>query len=235
LPKTAPFDRRTGKYKSVLSETSLLARARKYGYWPFRLCFEQGLHDDPALRGGDSFFKIRIDTHGRVASSYLVSTKLKDNAVAECIAERARDLPLLGAPSALDVELKVSVWPGDAPLPSFEKPAEGESSTRLSSSAATSIRENVKNYEASFVECYSEGLSRDGSLWGRIQVHVELDKNGQVRAARESESRFPDHYVSACVVRALRQIQFQSEKSAPHALEVGIRFGQPPSTSGASP
>src|SRR5262245_25434903 len=37
LPKKAPFDRRTGKFQSVLSEASLLARAHKYGYWPFQL------------------------------------------------------------------------------------------------------------------------------------------------------------------------------------------------------
>jgi hypothetical protein len=219
----------------VLSETSLLARTRKYGYWPFRLCFEQGIHDNAKLGGGESVLRLRVDARGRVASSRLVSTKLKDPNVADCIAERARELPLLRPPSAIDVELKVSIWPGDAPLPSLEKPPETDSGTTPASFRPSSIHETVKTIESSFVECYSEGLGRDGSLWGRIQIHVDLDANGSIRAARENESRFPDRDVSACVVRAVRQLTFSSVKARSNAFEIGIRLGQPPTPTTSSP
>jgi len=231
LAKKAPLDKRTGKHRPVLSETSLLARSRKYGYWPFRLCFEQGVHENASLRGGESIVQIRVDTSGRVTSSRLISTKLKDSKVADCIAERARDLPLLKPPSAIDVELKVSIWPGDAPLPSLEKSSEPVDAPFR----PRSVAETLKTIEPSFVECLSDGLLRDPSLWGRVQIHVEVDANGSVRIARENESRFPDRDVSACVVRAIKQLTFSASSAHGRSFEVGVRLGQPPIPSVTSP
>jgi hypothetical protein len=225
LPKQAPFDRRRGRRVKVLSETSLLARSRARGYWPFRLCFEDGLRSDQKLHGKTEL-SLHIGGNGRVARVRLVATELKDTTVVECLSEAAKKLPYLSPPrgKSIDVLLTVRLWPGDAPVPLAEAPdnAPGNPGT-LDVDAVSAVLEAA---QGELERCYVKGLDKDPQLWGRVQVRIEQDKKGRVRRARQDESQFPDRGVAACVVSVLRSRPYPKPKGGILRFVVSARFGQ---------
>lgn len=234
LPKTAPLDRRTGKRAVVLSETSLLARSRKHGYWPFRLCFERGVQQHGKLKGGETVLRFGVDRQGRIEQPRLVRTKLEVAEVADCLRERAREIELLPPPRRIEVELSVQVWPGDVPLPSLD-PVPSDPALQLPLDA-DAIFAALEADRAGLVGCYAQGLARDPGLWGRLQAHVEADPLGRVRRVKEVESRFPDADVTACVLGRLKEMAFPKRDRRPSGFEIALRFGsEPERPSGATP
>lgn len=232
LPKTAPVDRRTGKHAVVLSETSLLTRSRKHGYWPYRLCFERAVQQRGKQKGGETVLRFAVDARGRVGQPVLLRTKLDATEVVECLLAETRALPLLPPPRRVQVELSVEVWPGDAALPSLPPaPADPALAGPLDGEALEKALEADRGALAS---CYAEGLARDPGLWGRLQVHVERDARGRVTAARQSESRFPDPEVVACVLGLLKETRLPTG-GAP-GFEIALRLGrEPPRPAAATP
>ncbi len=225
LPKVAPYDRRRGRRVKVLSETSLLARSRARGYWPFRLCFEDGLRRDQTLHGM-SELSLRIGGNGRVARARLVRTKLGDKAVAECLVDAAKQLPYLSPPRgrSIDVALTVKLWPGDAPVPLAEAPANApENPGALNSDA---VAEAFEATRGELEHCYEKGLDKDRELWGRVQVRIDQDEKGRVRRARQDESHFPDRAVASCVVSVLRSVAWPKPKGGALSFVVAARFGE---------
>lgn len=215
------------KKPRTLTEDRVLARARKYGYWPFRLCFEAGLRADQQLHGKTEIrFSIRGD--GSVRRARLVSTKLDRREVAECLASKSERLTFLPPPRArIDVEMTVALWPGDAPVPLAGPPSDPapDNPGELDTDAVAAALE-VRRSEIG--DCYRRGLARDGALWGRIQVRVDLDARGELLGAREDESRFPDRAVARCVVHAVRAVPFPIPKGGALSLVVAARLGMPP-------
>src|SRR5262249_45722571 len=61
--------------KGVLSELAVLAQTRNHGYWPFRLCYETGLRQNPKVRGKSSLH-VTIDTRGHVSASRVANTEV---------------------------------------------------------------------------------------------------------------------------------------------------------------
>jgi hypothetical protein len=227
LPKSAPFDRRKGTHVVVLSETSLLARSRKYGYWPFRNCFEAGLRVDHQLAGGETTLRFFVSTRGQISGSRLVRTTLRDPDVAKCLVDRARKIELLPPSQRVEIELDVQVWPGDAKLPLLDDPP--QDALDLDADALGEVVEKDRNRIAA---CYQAGLERDPGLWGRIQVHTELEKTGKVRSARERESHFPDREVTRCVLEVVREMSFPAREHTGAAFELAFRLGRPSSDPG---
>jgi hypothetical protein len=225
LPKTAPTNRKTGKRAVVLSDVSLRARARKYGYWPFRLCYEDAARRGTHPKGGETTVRFRVSSAGRVSHARRVRTKLDDEHIVDCIVERAEELDLLPPPRAVEVELSVSVWPGDAPVPRLDPPPEGERDVKLDADALERVSQTATDTIAA---CYAEGLERDAALWGRVQLHFELAPNGAVQSLSERESRFPDAAVTGCVRDAFRSLAFPARKNRLGAFDLGVRLGVPP-------
>lgn len=221
LQKNARVDPKSKKPDRVLSQASLLARARKYGYWPFRLCFEAGLRKKPTL-GGKTRIRFRVNRAGRILKKRLVQTKLEDREVAQCLVEAASEIELLPAFRSIDVEASIELWRGDAPLPTLVEPP--EKSPSLDHEAITPVIEATRS---SFEACYRSALGRDPSVWGRIELAFQLDPTGVVTNVTERDSHFPDEEAVSCVIETARALQFPPKKSRPSFL-VGFRFGNAP-------
>ncbi|MCC6897958.1 MAG: AgmX/PglI C-terminal domain-containing protein [Polyangiaceae bacterium] len=226
LPKSAPLDRRTGKHLVVLSETSLLVRARKHGYWPYRTCFERGVQKSGKLGGGETVLRFSVDRSGRIGPPRVTHTKLEAPEVVSCLREQTGRLPLLPPPKRVEVELSVQVWPGDAPLPSLDPvPTDPALALPVDSKALASALEGERSAIAG---CYAAGLGRDPGLWGRLQLHVDLDAHGRVKRAREAESRFPDPVATACVVERVKALRLPVRAGHATAFELAFRLGRLP-------
>ena len=229
LPKSAPIDRRTGKHAVVLSETSLLVRSRKHGYWPYRLCFERESQTTGKTKGGATLLRFSVDRTGRIAGARVVQTNLEAADVVDCLREQTLRLPLLPPPRRIEVELSVQVWPGDALLPSLgPAPSDPALALPLDSSAISAALEQERD---AFADCHAAGLARDPGLWGRLQVRLRIDAKGAVQRAQEAESRFPDGKVSSCVLGRLKAIRFPIRPGHASEFDVALRLGRVPERS----
>jgi hypothetical protein len=204
-----------------LSEASLLAQARRQGYWPFRNCFEQALRSGRELRGR-SVIRFAIAKSGRARNARLVRTDLTDRSVGKCLEARVGALVFSPAPQRqIGVELSVGLWPGDAPL-AVTAPE------REPAYDALVVERVVAPLESALADCYRAGLERDASLWGRVQLRVEVDATGRVTAAREEQSKFPDREVVACIAESTTRAEFPEPKAGPGSIMIGLRLGAPP-------
>jgi hypothetical protein len=221
LQKKARVDPESKKPDRFLSQASLLARSRKYGYWPFRLCFETGLRKKATL-GGKTRIRFRVNRAGRILQKRLVHTKLEDREVAQCLVDAASDIELLPALRSIDVEASIELWRGDAPLPTLVEPP--EKAPTLDHETIVPV---VEASRTSFEACYRSALGRDPGLWGRVELAVQLDASGVVVSATERDSQFPDKEAVACVIETARALEFRPKKSRP-SFVLGFRFGSAP-------
>jgi hypothetical protein len=235
LPERAARDRRTGRPLHALTAPGLQAHLRKYGYWPYRLCFEEGLRKQQTLKG-ETLVRADVDSHGRIVSTRLLGTKLADASVAECLTKKTQSLqlPMPGRP--IRVKLEIKLWPGDAPVPSIGPPDNQvsaiESRVRFDVAA---VRNATAAATGDIAACYAAALERDSGLWGRVELRIDLDERGQTRRIVENESRFPDPEVVRCAAFALKQVAFPAPKDGPLTLVYAIRLGQPPPIANPEP
>ncbi|HVW27275.1 MAG TPA: AgmX/PglI C-terminal domain-containing protein [Polyangiaceae bacterium] len=210
--------------KGVLSETAVLAQARNHGYWPFRLCFEQGLRKAAKLRGKTRIHVV-VGADGRVRDARVKNTELDDREVATCLAAHAEQLHFSPPPPRrLGLALLVDLSPGDAPLPGLRLPeTDGAPAVPLD---ARRLGELLGTITGPAGACYAKALTSDPALWGRIGVRVDVDRHGNV-TVREHESRFPGARVVTCVKDAVAALPIASAMSAPGSFTWGLRFGSP--------
>ena len=226
LPKRAKQNRRTGRYAHQLSRTSLLARSRRLGYWPFRICFEEAKKKDRKLLGGKTKLLIRLTSRGRVRRARLLSSDFKDNALTQCLATAAKAKLRYPPPRGpLSYQLAISLWPGDVPLPETVNPEAQPAHKILDRKHAQNILGTARD---SIRSCYESGVAKDPELWGRVGALLQLDRAGNVTASRQHESQFPDPTVADCVTAALAELQFAPPKPGGEKLVAGIRLGTPP-------
>jgi len=213
--------------KGVLSETAVLAQARNRGYWPFRLCFEAGLHGDPKLRG-KTRVRVVVAPNGHVRSTRPVSTDLADPETARCLAARAGQLKFAPPPERrLDATIDVELSPGDAPLPELRLGgfAPAPAAAPLDARALEAMLGGAISPAES---CFSAARQADPRLWGRILFRVDVDRHGNV-TVREHESRFPDPQVVRCISTAVQALPLASIAAGPTSFTWGLRLGWPPS------
>ncbi len=224
LPEYVPRSKR----QSVLSQWRVTTITRKYGYWPFRICFEDGLRKDQALKGR-TLIRMSIGRDRRIHGARLLETDFKNAPeVAKCLVARANDHRKLvydpAPPRRLDVELSIKLWPGDARVPSLGPPDDTwENPGQLDRAA---IDKNVAPALEHIRKCYAKGLHDDPQLWGRLAIRVDLDENGRVLGVSEHDSRFPDRRVSRCVVSAIRRVSFGPARAGKLSFVLGFRFGE---------
>jgi hypothetical protein len=226
LPERAPLNRRTGRPVRMLTAPALVAHLRKYGYWPYRLCFEEGLRKDQTLKG-ETHVRADVDASGRIVATRMLGTKLVSPTVAECLSKKTRALQVPPPGRPIKIKLSIKLWPGDAPVPSIGPPdgAIVENPGRLD---VVAVERATAAVTGDIAECYTAALERDAGLWGRVELRVELDEHGRARKVAENESRFPDREVVRCAVSALKKVAFPVPKDGPLALIYAIRLGQPP-------
>jgi hypothetical protein len=209
-------------------ERRYLGHARKYGYWPFRLCFEDGLRQNPKLHGRTEF-GLTVDQRGRARAVRLVATRLEDQAVVACLADRVREL-VFAPPARVDVRMTVELWPGDAPIePSPPSDHRGRDNPgKLDTDAVLAV---VRRAEPELRSCYDEALARDPELWGRLELRFDQDQEGRLGRLGEQQSHFPDRRAALCVVDALRILGWPRPREGRLSWVLGLRFGRPPQRS----
>lgn len=228
LPKRAP----RGQRRSVFSQHALLAHARKWGYWNFRICLEEALRRQGSRKQqtdhGQTIIRVAINSSGKVRAARLVKSELDDKQAQQCLVDRTLDYkPFSPMPrKRLQVELSIKLWPGDAPVPLLEADDDerGPGDVDLDQ-----VHAAVEKRLDRLKRCYFFGLERDEKLWGRLQVQLTLrEKGGSPTRIRETESQFPDRRVTRCVRRELRKLDLPPTQKGAVVVVQGIRFGAPP-------
>jgi hypothetical protein len=233
LPERVPRDRRTGRPLRVLTANALQAHLRKYGYWPYRLCFEEGLRKDQTLKG-ETLVRADVDSTGRIVSTRLLGTKLSIPNVAECLSRKTLALQVPPPGRALRVKVAIKLWPGDAPVPSIGPP-DGIALENTGKVDIASVRTATSAATGDIAACYAAALERDAGLWGRIELRVDLDERGRARKVAENESRFPAREVVSCAVGALQRVAFPQPSNGALTVIYAIRLGQPPESASPAP
>ncbi len=215
--------------KGALSRTALLAQARSHGYWPFRLCFEEGARRE-ALSGGKTQIRLTIGRSGRVTASRLLETEL-DPETARCLVAKGRALRFSPGPaSRIGVDVTVDIGRGDGLLPDgrlTHDKAPDPGSGRLD---ARVFGETVAAVPGQIAECYERAMARDPGIWGRLSLRIDLDGQGRIRGVEQHDSRFPAKDVVACAFDAVRTIRFPENVGGGGPLSVvwAVRLGAPP-------
>ncbi len=238
LPARTPRDRRTGKPRPILSQESVLAQARKYGYWPSRLCFEEAASSERNLKGGATQVRARVAASGRVTQTRLLQSELKDPDVPGCLAHRLERLRFSPAPArAFDATFEIEVYPGDAPLPRRQHAKQTPATARDNPGRLVpALIQQALSHEAPTIErCFSDALARDEKLWGRLELRIELDAGGSCTQVSEHDSRFADRAAANCVVDAVRRVRFPAPADGKLTFIQAWRVGHLPPISETNP
>jgi hypothetical protein len=156
----------------------------------------------------------------------LLELGVEDPSTGHCLVEAVKKLHFVPAPhKRVDLDLKIGLFPGDAPLPSVHtlngeenQPDTGFDPER-SHAALEASRGNI-------TRCYEQGLERMPGLWGRLELRVTLNETGKLVSLAEGESRFPDAAVRACVEDVVSKVLFPAPKATTCQAVVAFRFGQ---------
>jgi hypothetical protein len=210
--------------KGRIPEGDVLRAARAKGYWPFRLCYEDGLRRAPKLHGTVKF-KLTVGPEGSARGIRKAGAEIDDGLVVSCVLQAARKLtlppPERGTP---EVTLEVSLWPGDAPVrtggPSMAEP---RSAPDASDALVAALRSRWPQVRA----CYAQGLARNSGLWGRLAMRFRVTPAGQITEAAEVESRFPDRDVTECILQAYERAGL-SPYGEDRVVVYPLRLGSPP-------
>jgi hypothetical protein len=196
------------KIKGHISEADVLRLARSKGYWPFRLCYEEGLRRSQKLHGTVQV-RVAVGANGAVRSAQKIAAEVDDPTVVGCVVKAAKSLALAaperGTPS---VTLEVSLWPGDDAVPTSSAP-DGKKSRALDTAALVeALRVHLPEVKA----CFADGRKTHAGLWGRIAMRLRIRAAGEIVDATEIESRFPDPQVTFCVLKTFAH----TDVPAPH-------------------
>jgi hypothetical protein len=204
-----------------IEEADVLRTARAKGYWPFRLCYEEGLRRVPKLHGTVRF-RVTVGPGGTARGVRKVAAEMEDATVTSCVLKAARSLALApperGTP---DVTLEVSLWPGDAPVRA------GSASPSRASDAPDALVAALRSRWEAVRACYAEGLRRTPGLWGRLAMRFRLTSKGDIVEATEVESRFPDRDVTECALRVYERAGL-SPYAEDRVFVYALRLGTPP-------
>jgi hypothetical protein len=207
--------------KGHVAETDVLRTARAKGYWPFRLCYEEGLRRMPKLHGAVRF-RVTVGPGGAVRGVRKVASEVGDDAVTSCVLKAAHGLALApperGTP---DVTLEVSLWPGDAPVRAAS--ASLARTVEVSDALVAALRARWDGVRA----CYAEGLRRTPGLWGRLAMKLHVTAKGEIIEAAEVESHFPDRDVTECALRVYERAGL-SPFGEDRVIVYPLRLGTPP-------
>ena len=201
------------------NEADMQRALRLKSYWPFRICYEQGLRRMQKLHGTIKL-RLTIGPNGRPSGVQQLATELGDAAVVSCVVKSAMGLglpvPSSGAPQ---VTIAISLWPGDEPV-NVKTALRGHNSAPADAAALTEVlRARWNDVRA----CYAAGLRRHEGLWGRLGLALRI-KSGIVDDVSEVESHFPDPEVTDCVRKAFLHAEVPStvgELSVVYPLRLG--------------
>jgi hypothetical protein len=201
------------------SEADMQRAARLKSYWPFRICYEQGLRRMQKLHGTIKL-RLTIGPNGRPSGVQQLATELGDVAVVSCVVKSAMGLGLPAPSSGTpQITLEISLWPGDEPV-SVKTALRGKNAAPVDAEALT---EALRTRSNEVRACYAAGLRRHVGLWGRLALALRIT-SGVVDDVGEVESHFPDPEVTACVRKIFLHAEVPStarELSVVYPLRLG--------------
>ncbi|HHH11572.1 MAG TPA: AgmX/PglI C-terminal domain-containing protein, partial [Sorangium sp.] len=159
--------------------------ARRYHWMNIIRCYRLGAYKDQTLRGWTEA-RLEVTRRGEVKSARLLSTKLKDAAVAHCMVDTLKKLTFPSAGSGTSVWLRMRVGPGDEP----QRPPTDVLEAGPGSLPQEGIIATVEAAYPAFEACYRQALDVAPGLWGRIVIRFHVDRRGKVDEAFQTESRF---------------------------------------------
>jgi hypothetical protein len=205
-----------------VSEADIQRVARLKSYWPFRICYEQGLRRMQKLHGTIKL-RLTIGPSGRPSGVQPIATELGDAAVVSCVVKSAMGLglpaPSSGAPQ---ITLDISLWPGDEPV-NVKTALRGKNTAPAE---ATALTDQLRTHLAEVRTCYAAGVGRHEGLWGRLALALRIN-SGVVDEVSEVESRFPDADVTECVRKAFLHAAVASTHGE-LTIVYPLRFGRAP-------
>jgi hypothetical protein len=208
--------------RGAASEADMQRAVRLKSYWPFRICYEEGLRRTQKLHGNIKL-RLIIGSNGRPSGVEQLATEIGDAAVVSCVVKAATGLglppPSSGAPQ---VTLDISLWPGDEPV-SVTTARHGKPAVPLE---APAIADALHSHLGEVRVCYADGRRRHEGLWGRLGLALRMN-GGAIDDVTEVESHFPDSEVTECVRKILLHA---AVPSADHEIIVvyPLRLGQLP-------
>jgi hypothetical protein len=208
-------------------EAEILKVARSKGYWPIRLCYEEGLRNAQRLHGSLSLALV-IGGGGAVKGARRVKSDIDDASVSACITHSFRKLVLANPTRKTgEATVTISLWPGDEPA---YAPSPPSTNGRTLPDVPQDLTAALRALWPEFRSCYREGLRRDRALWGRIALKLRVSPRGEVLDASQVESRFPDPGVTECIIAAAHSASLptsEKEITVIYPLRLGSPPGQP--------
>jgi hypothetical protein len=204
------------------SEADIQRVARLKSYWPFRICYEQGLRRMQKLHGTIKL-RLTIGPAGHPTGVQQLATELGDAAVVSCVVKSAMGLGLPAPSSGTpQITLDISLWPGDEPVSVKTAPREKNATP----AEATAMVDQLRMHLTEVRTCYAAGLGRHEGLWGRLALELRIT-SGAVDEVNEIESHFPDAEVTECVRKVfLRAAVPSSEQEV--TIVYPLRLGHAP-------
>jgi hypothetical protein len=173
-------------------DAELQRAARDRGYWPFRVCFEEGLRRLPDL-GGTVTLRLQLSPSG-AGTAEVAATTLRDEVVAACLAREATSLRLPpGSDEPRVTVLRITLGAGDDPV--FVPPAVRN---------AQALQQALRAPWTAVEQCFSDGLSKDPGAGGRMELRFRVHPSGAVVEVAEGDTRFRDIDVTRFVLGVYR-------------------------------
>jgi hypothetical protein len=188
---------------------ALMRALRAEQYWTVRRCYEPELRLAPTLEGR-VVLELSLGRDGVVRSARAVKANrgvpdtrkhghaMPGREVPSCLASRLKGARLPAPRSAASMLVSIDVYPGDAPLPERDTPA---SAGRMDLDAA---RAPLASLRPALDRCLEEASRRRPGLWGRLALRLTVSPAGEVAAAAEVESTFPDPAAARCAASVAR-------------------------------
>jgi hypothetical protein len=172
--------------------------AREKGWGVIKSCYEEGLRRNQRLAGQVSF-ELTVGDDGTVSDPRRLDQSITDESVNLCVSREVAKIQLFKPENAKAiVAFQVTLSPGDDAVP-MPKPL----------LRSDRITETLRSRWSGVEVCYREGLDRDRTIGGRLEVKMRVRPSGEVADASEGETHFMDSDVSRCVVELFKNTKFR--------------------------
>ncbi len=203
----------------------LLAELRNLGYWPLRICFEETsqLTPDP---GGKLSVSVTVGRDGLVRAPTLHKRGFQHESIESCVVTALSQLRLHRAPpKPTRLQLRISLWPGDAPL------------------APPALPQQLKNREVAdfdraflasrgvLTSCLRSARMRDPGIWGRIELRLRL-RPAAAPEVQQHASAFASREAVDCAASALANVDWPALREQ---REFSVALRLPPTQPAPAP